>query len=256
MASRPDFEEVADTLVANGAVYVAAHTQSLVDESAQLYYHLPVGVSDAQAETITTYLAEEIGHRPRDRQIGGVCIDDQPTPIVVSHVLHGGLHLYRRVPVYVDEGVAGLDPVSLEEGVDNVREVVASQSGLAPHPSETVALEELVAELAETGAASVEVELALLVREVPAVHLRIPMIPADGKPIVGPVDEVEVAGETYPLRTTLTLDGPYGSGMGWTALYVSDGVRGLDPVSVEDGCEGARELFDRASEADSVRDLR
>lgn len=255
MANRPDFEEVADTLVTNGAAYVAADTRSLVDESAQLYYHLPAGVSDAQKETIATYLAEEVGQRPADHQIGGVYIDDQPTPVVVSHVLHGGLHLHRRVPVYVAEGVTGLDPVAVEEGAENIREVVASQPDLAPPPSETAALKDVVAELAEAGAASVEVAREPLVLEQPTVRLRIPVVPAAGKPIVGPVDEVEVAGETYPLRTTLTLNGPYGSGMCWTALYVSDGVKGIHPISVEDGCEAARELFDRANEADSLRDL-
>ncbi|WP_227130982.1 hypothetical protein [Halorubellus salinus] len=255
MATTPDLSEVAETLVDNGATYVAASAPSLVDEPAQLYYHLPAGTPNDQQETIATYLNEKVGHRPYEQQIGDICIAGEPTPVCVYHVLRGGLHLYRRVPVYVPERMAGLDPVAIEDGVTTVREIVETQPVYESRPAETVALKDVVEELAEAGAASVEMAHQFLVRGEPTVDLRIPVTPADAQPIVGPVDAVKFGGETYQLHTTLTLDGPYGSTPDWTALYVSDTVRGLEPVSVEDGCETGRNLLARAKAADSLREL-
>lgn len=256
MATVPDLEQVAKTLVDNGATYVAANAPSLVDEPAQLYYHLPAGTSDKQQETVATYLNEEVGHRPYEQQIGGVDIASQPTPTCVSHVLHNGLHLYRRVPVYIADNVPGLDPVAIEDGVATAREVVTTQRAFEPRPAKTVTLEAVVKELAEAGAASVEMGHDPLVLGEATVDLRIPMVPADGQPIVGPVDAVEVAGETHPFHTTLTLSGPYGSTPNWTALYVSDDIRGLESVSVEDGCKTGRDVLARAKTVDSVRELK
>jgi hypothetical protein len=255
MATTPDLNEVAETLVDNGATYVAASAPSLVDEPAQLYYHLPAGTSDSQQETVETYLNEEVGHRPYEQQIGEVNIAGQPTPTCVAYVLHDGLHLYRRVPVYVAEGIAGLDPVALKSGVATVQETVATQPDFEPWPAETLRLEEIVSELADKGAASVEIAHEPLVLGEPTVRLRIPMVPAAGKPIVGPVDAAEIGDGTYPLNTTLTLNGPYGSTGNWTALYIGDNIRGLEPLSVEDGCEAARNLLAQAETADMLMDL-
>ena len=255
METTPDLNEVAETLVDNGATYVAASAPSLVDEPAQLYYHLPAVTPNDQQEAIATYLNENVGHRPYEQQIGAVEIVDQPVPTCVSQVLHDGLHLYRRVPVYVAESESGLDPVAIEDGVTTVREIVKTQPDYESRPTETTAIEEVVEKLAEAGAVSVEMAHQFLVSGEPTIHLRIPMVPADGQPIVGPVDAVEVAGATYPLHSTLTLNGPYGSTPDWTALYVNDNVRGLEPVSVEDGCETGRDLLARANAADSLRDL-
>jgi len=255
MATTPDFHEFAETLVDNGVTYVAANAPSLVDGAAQFYYHIPASMSNDQQESVATYLNEKVGYRPFERQIGGIRIGDEPTPVCVAHVLRGDLHLYRRVPVYVGEHVAGLDPVTVEDGVATVREIVKTQPAFEPRPAETVALEDVVERLAKAGAASVEVAHESLVRGEPTVDLRIPMVPADGQPIVGPVEAVEVGDETYPFRSTLTMDGPHGSNPHWTALYVSDGVRGLKPVSVESGCETGRDLLDRAKTADLMQDL-
>jgi hypothetical protein len=251
----PNLESVAETLVKNGVTYVAAHAPSLVEEPAQLYYHHPVSPDDDRQEAVATYLNEKVGYRPLEQQIGSIRIADEPTPVCVSHVRRSGLHLYRRVPVYVGEHVAGLDPVTIEDGVATVREIVETQPAFEPRPAETVALEDVVERLAKAGAASVEMAHESLVMGEPTVDLRIPMVPADGQPIVGPLDAVEVGDETYPLNTTLTMDGPYGSNGNWTALYVSDGVRGLKPVSVESGCETGRDLLNRAKTADLMQDL-
>ena len=255
MATTPDINDVAEMLVENGATYVAVNEQSLVDEPAQFYYHLAVGTSDDQKETIGTYLDEEVGHRPYDRQIGAIRIADQLVPACIHSVLHGELHLYRREPIYVADGMVGLDHVTIEDGVAGVQEIVDTQPTIEPRPAETAALEDVVAELAEAGAGSVEVAHDPLVIGEQTVDLRVPMVPAAGKPIVGPIDAVEVDGETYPFHATLTLDGPYGCAPGWTALYVGDNVQGLEPVPVTEGCEAGHELIARASEVDSVHDL-
>jgi len=249
----PALEDVAKTLVANGAVYVAANERSLVDEPAQIYYHLRVGTADEQKKAIATYLAEEAGDQPAQRQLGVVRVADQRMPFRATPVLHSDLHLHRRVPVYVAEGVAGLDPVAIDDGVARARNVAVGETEVTPRRNETVPLETLVADLADAGAGSVEMSTEFLVDG--QIELRIPMVPADGKPIVGPVDSVEIAGETYPLNTTLTLDGPCGSAMDWTALYINDDVRGLDPLSVEAGMDAARDLVASADDADTVRDL-
>lgn len=255
MSTIPDFNDVVETLVENGAKYVAANKQSLGDEPVQLYYHLPVGVSDSQKETIETYLSDEVGYLPHDQQIGGIRIGDQPTPVCFRHVLHDGLHLYRREPVYIAEGTPGLDPVMMNEGIATVRKIVANPTESVPRPAETVPLKEMVESLADSGADSVEMQHQFLVNGEPLIYLRIPMVPADGKPILGPVDSVTVAGGTYPLRTTLTLDGTCGSNDSSTALYVSDNVNGLAPLSVERGMSIGRDLIAQAIEAESTREL-
>ncbi|WP_435068548.1 hypothetical protein [Haloplanus sp. C73] len=253
--THPELAAVVETLVEHGATYVAANTWSLVDEPAQLYYHLPAGVPDSQKEALATYLDEEVGHRPYERQVGTIRIGGQATPARVHFVHRNGLHLYRRIPVYIAEGMAGLDPVEIDDGVDNAREVVATEPDIPPRPNETVPLELVVERLADAGAVSVEMYHEPLVVGETAVDLRIPMVPAKGAPIVGPIDAVEVGDETYPLYTTLTMDGPYGSTPDWTALYVDDSVRGLNPISVKGGCEAGRDVIERAKEVDTVREL-
>ncbi|WP_435180448.1 hypothetical protein [Halorussus sp. AFM4] len=255
MGTIPELNDVAETLVENGAVYVAVNTQSLVDEPVQVYYHIPAGVSDERKETVHAYLDGKVGHRPHEREAGTIRIAEQPISACVSHVLSNDLHLYHRTPVFVDEGVTGLDPVGVDDGVANAREIVEKQPDLEPHPVETVPLEELVRELAEEGAVSVELEHEPLTFDEPSVRLRIPMVPADGQPIVGGIESVEVGGEIYPLYTMLTLDGPYGSSLDYTALYVSNNVEGLKPISVEDGLKKGRDLLEQAKDADSVQDL-
>lgn len=255
MATIPELTDVAEMLIKNGAVYVAVNTRSLVDKPAQIYYHIPVGVSDDQKETIHTYLDEKVGHQPYERKAGTIRIADEPTSACVSHVLRNGLHVYRRTPLFINDGIAGLDPVEVDEGVDNASEIVEGQPDLEPRPAKTVALEELVRKLAEEGAASVELRHEPLVFDEPSVRLRVPMVPADGQPIVREVESVEVGGETYPLYTTLTLDGPYGSTPDCTALYMSNDIKGRKPISVEDGLAEGRDLLERTEDADSVRDL-
>lgn len=251
----PELTAVVETLVEHGSTYVAANTQSLVDEPAQLYYYLPACVSDSQKESLATYLAEEVGHRPHERQVGAIRIGDQTTPARAHFVHRNSLHLYRRVPVYIAEGVTGLDPVQIDDGVNNAREVVATEPDISPRPNETVPLELVVERLADAGAGSVEMCHEPLVLGEAAVDLRIPMVPATGAPIVGPTDAVEVGDETYSLHTTLTMDGPYGSTPDRTALYVGDDVRGLDPVSVESGCEAGRDVIKRAKDVDTLQEL-
>lgn len=251
----PELADVVETLIEHGATYVAANMRSLVDEPAQLYYHLPVGVSDSQKKSLVTYLDEAVGHRPYERQIGTISIAGQATPARVNSVLWNDLHLYRRTPVYIADGVAGLDSIGIDDGVDNAREVAEVEPDISPRPTETVPLELVVERLADAGAASVEMYHEHLVIGEAAVDLRIPMVPAEGAPIVGPIDAVEVGDETYPLHTMLTMDGPYGSTPDWTALYVDDSVGGLAPVSVESGCEAGRDVIERAKDVDTVREL-
>jgi len=127
--TNPELAAVVETLVEHGATYVAANTWSLVDEPAQLYYHLPAGVSDSRKKSLATYLDEEVGHRPYERQVGTIRIGGQATPARVHFVHRNSLHLYRRTPVYIADGVAGLNPVEIEDGVDNAREVVCNRAG-------------------------------------------------------------------------------------------------------------------------------
>lgn len=253
--THPELAAVVETLVEHGATYVAANTQSLVDEPAQLYYHLPAGVSDSQKESLATYLDEEVGHQPYEGQVGAIRIGGEVTPACVHFIHHNSLHLYRRVPVYIAEGMAGLDPVEIDDGVNNAREVIATEPEISPRPNETAPLELVVERLADAGAGSVEMYHEPLVLGETTIDLRIPMVPAKGAPIVGPIDAVEVDGETYPLHTTLTMDGPYGSTPDWTALYVGDNVGGLEPISVESGCEAGRDVIERAQDVDTVREL-
>lgn len=250
----PTLEQTAKTLADAGAVYIATDRASLVQEPVRLYYHLPAGTPEDGKERINEFLTEAVGHRLCE-ELGALRIADELKPTLANHVLHNGLHLYRRTPVYVEEGIPGIDPVSIEDGVTEIRDIITDDIQPPQKEAITVPLEELVEELAEAGAASVEIEHGSLSSTEPMLGLRVPMIPAEGMPIIGPIESVEVNGDVYSLRSTLTLGGPYGTGGNWTALYVSDNVEGLAPMSVEEGMEAGRDLLERAKEVDMLYEL-
>lgn len=253
MTEIPTLESVADELVSRGAVYVAVGQKPLSKDYVQMYYYIPPGHSK-ESEAIWSYLTDTVGIDTYESQPGTVAIGDQELPILVTDVLQDGLHTYHRVPVYA-ENIPGLDPISVEDGVAAVQDFVAGNPQPSPASATTVPLEDLVSDLADAGAASVELSTSHLRRDSPLVHLRIPIVPADGQPIVGPVDAVEIAGETYPLRSTLTMDGPARAGRISIPLYVSDGVEGLEPRSVADGVEVGRKVLQKAVDADAHADL-
>jgi hypothetical protein len=255
MAEAPHIDDVVETLVENGVSFVAVNKQSLVDDLSRIYYLQPIGVTEEEQKEITSLVTEEIGYRPQQGKAGSVRIGEKAAPVTIQNVLHGDLHLYRRVPLYVDGSLPGLEDTSAKEGLETVEDVLDEQPNLEPRPSETVQLEQLLRELAASGAASVELAHDPLVFGETCVSVRIPVVPANAAHIVRPVESVQVGQETYPFDATLTMDGSFGTGYNWTALYVSDDVRGLKPLSVEEGHRDGRTLIEKAKEVDSVREL-
>ena len=93
--------------------------------------------------------------------------------MAIVHILHSDVHAFRRVPLYVDSQ-PGLDDVALEQGIENARRTLAGKVDCEFSQSKSIELPTLVEELANEGAAAVELRNEMLVR-FDVVDLRIPL---------------------------------------------------------------------------------
>jgi len=205
-----------------GATYVAANTWSLVDEPAQLYYHLPAGVSDSRKKSLATYLDEEVGHRPYERQVGTIRIGGQATPARVTSftataytsIAASGVHRRWR---------GRTQPVEIEDGVDNAREVVATEPDI--HRGRT-------RRFRSNSWSKGWRHRCRVGRDVPRTSRdrRDRSRPSDsdgagqGRTHRRPHRRRRSRRRNVSAPHGLTMDGPYGSTPDWTALYVGDSV--------------------------------
>lgn len=236
--SAPDLQTIAEAFTKYGATFLAVDQASLADNQPELIFHLPVGTTDDQWDAIRATLA---AHGFADHGVGPVMVNGETMPLKIRHVLHSGLHCYSRVPVYIDPSVPGLDPVALDDGLENVRVFLERGGDPAPVATDTVALNDLVKDLAAAGAASVEAEQKVLRRETPRIELRVPITPAEGAPVIAPYDAVTIDERTYDLTYTLTLDGP--TPMVRLPLYIADSIAGTDSVTIEEGMKEVRAVL-------------
>lgn len=236
--SVPDIRTIAETFTKYGATFLAVDQASLADNQPELIFHLPVGTSDDQWDAIRATLAAQ-GFA--DYGVGPVMINGVTMPLKVQHVLHPDLHCYSRVPIYIDQSVPGLNPVTLDDGLENVRAFLERGADPAPVATDTIELSNLVEDLVAAGAASVEAERGVLVRENPRIELRIPITPAEGAPLIAPYDAVTIDERTYDLDYTLTLDGP--APMVRLPLYIAESTVGADSVTIEEGVEEIRAVL-------------
>jgi len=207
------------------AKYIAATEQTLVNQSPLLLFHVPPGTGPLQE------IEEDIV-----RQLDGVDyirLGDHELPFSLRHVLHSDVHAFRRVPLYVD-AQPGMDAVSIEEGCEQARKVVAGDIDSDSQTAESIELQTLVEELADAGAAAVELWNEFFILS-GTIDLRIPIIPAKGYPIAGPYESVTFDGETYDFRFNCVLEGPCGYGMMRTPLYIDGSTLGLSGLPVDDG---------------------
>lgn len=236
-------EHIVHDLVENGATFVVIGQESLLGGAPRLLYHTSPGTSDEQYTAIESALRD---HGFDERGGSHVTVAGSPMPMLVRHVLHSDLYIHGRVAVYVADGIPELDPVTLEEGLENVRSFVHGASDPDPKRSETIELHDLVSNLAAAGAASVEAERWPLAREPPLVDLRIPITPAKGAPEVVPYEAVDVDGDTYDLQFVLTCSGP--TPQSRLPLFVAESVRGAEPISTDEGLSKIKaELADTPS---------
>lgn len=232
-----ELQEYLRTFRDYGADFIAVPEESLAKGCLQVIANLP----SETAEEVDEYVAS--AH--------GVTIEGEDflPEFGIARIDGGGFHTHRRIPVAVPENLQGLDPVSIDEGIENVRAFVRENREPTPAGDETIALEDLVTDLVDAGASAVTVshdqwlygEQLELVGYLPA---------SNGYDICGPYDTVTIDGDEYPLRYRFTLDGL--DAHHYEPVYVADSWVGTDPVSVEEGLDNVRELL----AADSVDDLR
>lgn len=220
-----------------GADFIAVPETALAKGCLQVIASLPSGT----AEEVDEYVASTPGVT-----IEG---DDFLAEFGIARIDGGGFHTYRRIPVAVPENLQGLDPVSIDEGIENVRAFVREDREPTPRRNETIALEDLVTDLVDAGASAVTVshDQWLHGKQLEVIGY----LPAsNGYDVCGTYDTVTIDGDRYPLRYRFTLDGL--NAHHYEPVYVADSWVSTDPVSVEEGLDNVRELL----AADSVDDLR
>lgn len=247
--SVPTLKSLCDTLVdACGATYIAAAEQTLTLGSPVIYFHVPAG---HESERPTREILND--------HLGGDSVvrhERQTMQVDLRHVPHGDAHAFGRVPMYV-QGHSGLDDISLDEGLAAAHRYVTGEVELTRPPSDTIELGRLVEQLADAGAAAVELRNESLTQE-GIIDIRAPMTPAVGHEVAGPYTTVTANGEEYRLRIGFTHSGPGGYGMMRTPLFIGD-VHGLAPVSPDQGMEyfeSVQEIAESADEADTYQRLR
>jgi len=241
-----DLQSLCDLLINEfQATYIAAPEQTLANQSPVLLFHVPVG-SRPLAE-VRDDIANELDG------VDSVRVDDEKLPFSLRDVLHSDVHAFQRVPLYVDSQ-PGMDDVSLEEGMERAQKFVGSEIESDLSTSESIELSTLVEELADAGAAAVELRNEQFVQS-GLINLRIPMIPAKGYQIAGPYESITYNGQSYAFHFECVLGGPGGYGTMRTPLYVDESIVGLSPLSVEEGLTYFDEIQSITEETDSPSDV-
>ena len=238
-----DLQSLCDLLVEDHqATYIAATEQTLANQSPVLLFHVPASTRPLPE------LHEDIANGLEG--VDGVRLDNHELSFSLRHVLHSDVHAFRRIPLY-SASQPGMDDVSLEEGIEQARKVVAGEFDPDPLTSESIELPTLVKELADAGAAAVELRNESLIQS-GTIDLRIPMIPAKGYPIAGPYESVTFDGQTYDFRFNCVLEGPGGYGTMRTPLYIDGSTRGLSGLSVDEGVTLFEDVQSIIEETDSL----
>lgn len=242
----PALSTIATKFIENGAAFLAVEERELAEGSVRLQYHFPSGTSNEQWEKVERYLEAEL--LSGESKIPKASVLGQEMPLTLRSNLIGGAHSYGRIPIFA-RGVPGIDDINLEEGVANIRDFINGSTEPSPKRAKTIELRTLLNRLAEAGAASVEWRHQMYKINEDLVELRVPITPAIGAPEIAPFGNVLVDGDRFDLKFTLTLDGPCGIiGIG---LYISDSVRGANPVSIDDGVKRFNEVREIIDNEDS-----
>lgn len=213
-------EELAEELIEAGTIYLAVSEESLANQQFELLYHRPNPPEE---------LAESLN------AIDEVHIDGKTlSPVMFASVIHSDIHLQGRVPIYAEDNARlGLDRISLDEGLSNVREFLSGETTPTSVPSETVSAETVLDELVDAGAAAIALEREIFeVTGGDLLEFRVHMPPATGAEMVNSYDRIVVDGETYDVRFQFTLGGP--NFMTRVPVY-ADSIIGLDDVGLEEG---------------------
>ncbi|WP_394743088.1 hypothetical protein [Natronococcus roseus] len=242
---RIDLQSLCEVLIEDyQTTYIVVPEQTLANQSPVLLFHVP-----ATTQRLSD-LREDIANQLED--VDGIRLGDHELPISLQHVMYSDVHAFRRVPLYVD-AQPGMDDVSLGEGIEQARKVVASEIEPDPPRPESIELPTLVEELADAGAAAVELRNESLI-ELGLIDLRIPITPAKGYPVAGPYETVTFDGHTYDFRFECVLEGPGGYGQMRTPLYVDDSTAGLPATTLEEGVDNLEMVQSIAQQADSRRE--
>lgn len=177
---------------------------------------------------------------------------DHRTDLRFADPYTGDLHFYRRIPVAAPDGIPGIDPVALEDGINNIQAFVAENQQPAPVPAETIPITDLVSELVANEATAVTVVHEPWFRN-QEIEIKGYMPAAKGYDACGAYDTVSIDDKEYPLSYRFTRSGP--NTLNETPLYVDDDVLGIEESTVDEGLDSLYRLLaaDSRSELTSNR---
>jgi len=220
-------ETVAEVVQDSDAVFAAVGEDELARGFFELKYHTPAGGDKSDVHNAL-------------REYDAVEIDGEPFPIRSGHVLHPEVHTHRRVPVYSD-GYYAQDEVSVEEGINHVREFVETDASPTPVPTETVDIDNLVNQLVDAGASAIAVVPEISNED--RLTVKVWMTPSAGYETVGSYSTVEIDGQVLDLNWEFNcVDGP--AMMNKVEVYVGNDINGAVPVSVDEGINNLREYVE------------
>jgi len=221
-------EMVAEAIKETDAVFAAISEDHLARGLFGIIYHVPIGSDDASvANTL--------------REFEGVEINGRPFPIRLSSVLASGTHLYRRVPLYAEETLYGPEKLTVEDGVQKVREFVKNDKNPTPVPSEPITGDSLVEELIDAGAVAIAVEPELSNETTLTLTVWTPV--ATAYEVVGHYKKVSVEGTKLDLNCEFRcVGGP--NFFHRIPVYADDDIIGMESVSIDEGLSNLKEYVD------------
>lgn len=235
-----ELEEYLRKFKANGANFIAVPEDPLADGYLLVMATVPSDARDDVAKYVGETHAVKVGNTAL------------VTDFALPSMSEGDIHFHRRVPVSATEHVPGVDPVSFEDGIENLRTFIREDHDPTPRGNETIPLADLVTELVEAGAKAVTID-----QEPWCMSQTLELIgylpPGDGYDVCGDYDAVTIDGDEYSLSCRFTLDGLRSSFE--TFVYISDSWVGTDPVTINEGLDNVRELL-TANSFDELRDHR
>jgi hypothetical protein len=248
IGAAPSVSEIAEDLVRLGARYVSLNTTSVDGGPVMINYW-------GAGEEIENYVRENNYHH--NNRIGLGRIGGEIRSTRVGKTSRESLHLVKRLPLYIDEGLCNLSPVTLEEGKNTVQKAVRETSDKESWSNKKVKLEALTEDLVSSGATRVELSTTELECEAgPKFYLRVATGKEGELPVID-AEEIEFGSEKYPLVGCQILTYGGGTPPEFTWLYYDDKPEKTDKqprVSTKQGQIDLREHLNRIDDAEPTWD--
>lgn len=214
-------QRVSTAVATTGAAFAAVAEDHLHRRRFDVQYHMPPGGDPTEVR----------------RALAGndiLTIGEEVFLVRHQHVPYPEVHFHRRVPLYSEGEVWGLERVTPAEGRRQVCEFVTSDRNPSPPPTEPASAAQLVSALVESGATAIAVEEALSNEAM--LTVRVWIAPSAGYDAVGAYKALAFAGREYDLDWEFNpIDGPHFFER--VPLFAAEEAVGVDSVSIDQGLE-------------------